>query len=262
MNFGCCTPEGKSTLYVGVQEKNTTCMTFSAAPQGSVRLADDVVRAGNDFQAAWEKAIISGDAAEDDSKGYALNHNAAVRAVELRFVTLARLHLANLRDVLQHSADAEQRALAAQVLGYAEDRQSVTGNLIAATRDPSSNVRNNATRALMVFARYSRTPAGAGLHISSQPFIEMLNSCIWTDRNKSSLALAELTEQRDPKLLSEIRQEALPSLMEMAQWKLMGHAGPSLSILGRIGGLSEKQIERDIETGNRQAILSAAQHAK
>jgi len=262
LNLGCCTPDGKSTLYVGIQEKNTTCMTFSAAPQGSVRLTDDIVRAGADFQAALEKAVVSGDASEDDSKGYAWNHNAAVRAVELRFLALAKLHLDNLKEVLRHSGDAEQRALAAQVLGYAADRQSVAQDLIAATHDPSPGVRNNATRALMVFAGYAHTSAGANLHISAQPFIEMLNSCIWTDRNKSSFALAELTETRDAALLAEIRREALASLLEMAEWKLMGHAQPSLLILGRIGGLSEEQIEKDIEANNRQAILVAAKNAK
>ena len=79
------------------------------------------------------------------------------------------------------------------------------------------------------------------------------------DRNKSSAALAQMTEQRDPALLTELRKEALPSLIEMARWKWMGHASSSLTILGRISGLSDKEIYRDVDAGNRKAIIAAAE---
>ena len=261
LEFVCCTNDQKSMLYVGIEETNSACSVFQPAPQGNVRLTSDVIRAGSDFEAAIGEAVEKGDAAEDDSQGHALNHNPEVRSVQVRFIILAEAHLANLEDVLRDSYDADQRALAAQVLGYVKDKQSVVPNLLAAMHDPSSGVRNNASRALLVFARFSPTLAAGRIQVSPQPFIEMLNSCIWTDRNKSSFALAELTQQRDAALLAEIRKEALPSLMEMARWKLMGYARPSLMILGRIGGLSDEQIEKDLEAGNREAIIAAGRKA-
>ena len=124
-------------------------------------------------------------------------------------------------------------------------------------RDPDPDVRNNATRALLVFAEFSPKPPVQKIKISPQPFIEMLNSCIWSDRNKSSAALAKLTEKRDPALLAEIRSQALPSLLEMASWKNLGHALYPLMILGRIGGLPDDEIQKNLERGNRDSIIAA-----
>jgi len=257
----CCAEDHKSMLYVGVEEAGAPCLRFHPAPNGTVRLPTEVVKAGQEVEAAWEKAILAGDAAEDDSQGYALGHDPGLRAAQFRYVALAQTHRANLLDVLHNSSDDQQRALAAEVLGYIKDKQAVVGDLVAAMRDPSPDVRNNATRTLVVFARFAPEPPAAKIQIPLRPFIELLNSCVWWDRNKSSAALAELTEQRDPALLAELRKEALPSLMEMARWKDMGHAASSLLILGRIGGLSDEQMEKDLETGDREAILDAARKA-
>jgi hypothetical protein len=123
-------------------------------------------------------------------------------------------------------------------------------------------MRNNATRALMVFAGYSPDPPGKKIQISPQPFIEMLNSCVWTDRNKSTAALSELTEKRDPALLAEIQKQALASLVEMAHWKFIGHAASSLTILGRIGRLSDEQTDKDLDAGNRERVIEAAKARK
>jgi hypothetical protein len=258
----CCADGQKSMLYVGIQETGITCSAFQPAPVGTVRLPEDIVRAGKDLEIASEKAMRKGDFGEDDSQGHALNHDPDVRAVQVRFVRLAQVHLANLKDVLQNSSDAEQRALAAEVLGYVAEMQSVVPELVAAMGDPSPDVRNNATRALLVFSRYSAEPPIRKIRVPAQPFIEMLNSCVWTDRNKSSAALAELTEQRDPALLAEIRKQALPSLVEMAKWKWLGHATSSLMILGRIGGLSDEQIQQDLESGKRERVIAAAEANK
>jgi hypothetical protein len=89
----------------------------------------------------------------------------------------------------------------------------------------------------------------------------MLNSCTWSDRNKSAGALEQLTEKRDPALLAEIRDQALTSLVEMAAWKSLGHAWDSLMILGRIGGLTDADIKKDLAQGNRRKVVAAAQTA-
>jgi hypothetical protein len=70
----------------------------------------------------------------------------------------------------------------------------------------------------------------------------MVKSGVWTDRNKASLVLLELTKTRSPALLSELRKEALPALFEMAKWRDVGHAIPARIILGRIAGIPEKQL--------------------
>ena len=68
----------------------------------------------------------------------------------------------------------------------------------------------------------------------------MLNSVAFTDRNKGLSIVSSLTESRDPQLLSELQDRALPSLIEMCRWKSDGHAYHACRILERIAGLPEQ----------------------
>jgi HEAT repeat protein len=163
-----------------------------------------------------------------------------------------------LRDVLRGSADAEHRALAALVIAYADDKRAVVQDLVEAVGDPSSTVRNNAMRALGVMAAFARRRPELGIRVPTAPFIDMLNSLVWTDRNKSSHALAQLTATRDSALLGELRARALPALVDIARWKSPGHAHDGLLILGRIAGWPEERIWQAIQGGEREAIVAAA----
>ena len=256
LNFVCCDAD-KFILYVGIEESGSPSLRFSPAPQGKVSLPDEVLEAGRAFDKAFMEAIEKRDFAEDDSQGHALFHYPAVHFVQERFVPLAARYSEELRNVLRNSADSRQRALAAQVLAYTTDKQSVVQDLVAAMKDPDGGVRNNAMRALRVMAGYTQQQPELHIEISTQPFIGMLNSIEWTDRNKSSLALASLTEKRDPAVLSELRKQALLSLAEMARWKAVGHAQPAFFILGRLDGLSDEQIKSAWDR-DREAVISAA----
>ena len=257
LNFICCAEANKLILFVGIEETGARCQEFAPAPQGTVRLHADVVQASKDIDAAFENMQADG-LEEDDSQGYALFHDPGMRAVQLRFPALAEKNITILRDVLRNSSDAADRAFAAEVLGYAKDKQAVVSDLLDAMRDASDSVRNNAMRALMVFARYAPKEPGGTIRIPGQPFVEMLNSCIWTDRNKSAAALAELTKGRDPAIMTELRMHALPSLVEMARWRSLGHATYSLWILGRLGGLSDEAIQMKLDRGDRESVIGAA----
>jgi HEAT repeats len=257
LNFICCAEGNKLILFVGIEETGARCQEFAPAPQGTTRLPADVVQASKDIDAAFENMQADG-LEEDDSQGYALFHDPGMRAVQLRFPALAEKHLTILRDVLRNSSDASERAFAAEVLGYANDKQAVVSDLLDAMRDASDSVRNNAMRALMVFARYAPKEAGGTIRIPGQQFVDMLNSCIWTDRNKSAAALAELTKGRDPAIMTELRMHALPSLVEMARWRSLGHATYSLWILGRLGGLSDEAIQMKLDRWDRESVIGAA----
>jgi hypothetical protein len=256
LNFVCC-EKGKTTLYVGVQEQDVPDLQFRAAPTGSVRLPFDVLPTGAAFQQAYTMALEAGDHAEDQSEGHSLMHFSEARAAQKKFISLAALHPAILHDVLRNSADAHQRALAAQILAYAADKRDVTADLIYATRDPDDEVRNNATRALWIIAKFGQRKPELQIQVPPTVFIDLLNSLVWTDRNKSSNALLEITFNRDPAVLAEIRAKALLSLVEMARWKAIAHAQASLFLLGRIGGMSEDDIQAAIDRGDRESIISA-----
>jgi hypothetical protein len=249
----CCDDTGKSMLFIGIEEKGFPALHFRPAPKKNVLLPREMVEAGRALDKAIEQGVLSGDAAEDDSQGHSLAHYPPARAIQEQFVKFAARDIKQLRDVLHNSSNAEHRALAADVLAYTKNKQAVVSDLIAASRDPDGGVRNNAIRALGVMAR-----AQAKIKIPWSPFIELLNSAVWGDRNKSSITLFLLTQQRDPVLLAQLRDRALESLVEMSRWKSRGHAQPSFIILGRIAGLPEQEIFEAWERNDRETIINAA----
>jgi hypothetical protein len=168
-----CCDAGKAVLFVGIREKGTPSLQFRPAPQGKVRLPQDVVQAGDDFQKTLSDAVLKGNSGEDQSHGHALSNDPAARAVEELFITFAARDLKLLRDVLRHSTDAEHRALAAQVIAYTANKQAIVNDLIDAMRDPAEGVRNNATRALAVMAGAARQTTRQPIKIPVRPFIEM-----------------------------------------------------------------------------------------
>ena len=255
---GVCCDNGKLLVYVGVEEQGTPALRFNPPPSGHPRLPDEVVRAGAAFDAAFEKAIERGDAEEDQSQGHSLMHDPGARAVQEGFVALADRYGRQLREALRDSADGEERARAAQVLGYATDKGSVVNDLSSAMRDPNAEVRNNATRALWLIAVFAHKAPDRRIQVPAEPFVDLLNSLTWTDRNKASLAMMSLTESRDPALLSILRQKAVPALTEMARWKNSGHAIASVMILGRVAGIPESDLASAVAIGNHATIVDAA----
>lgn len=163
----------------------------------------------------------------------------------------AARHEAVVRSVLRSSADAEQRQIAAQLLGYANQSERQIAELVRASRDPDDLVRNNATRALSVLA--SSSPRVAA-RIPAARFIELLNSGHWSDRDKAGSLLVELSEQRTPKLLAALRAQALQSLLEMARWRSPGHAYYARVLLGRMAGIEETRLQK-LALDNRQVDL-------
>ena len=259
LDFPCCDEKyGKSILYVGIREKGTPALKFRSAPAGDIHLPAEMLRLEELFYDKLGKAVIKGDVAEDDSQGHSLMANAEARAVQEQFIGIAAKDGDLLRKVLRNSSDPSHRALAAQIIAYSPNKRKIINDLVYAMTDPSDSVRNAAVRALAVLARYSQKHPEKGLKISFAPFIDLLNSVIWTDRNKSSLALFPLTDGRDPKLLRELRTKALPSLLDIARWQSPGHASGALMILGRIAGIADGEIFEAIQNGKRDIIIEKA----
>jgi hypothetical protein len=254
-----CCDEGRVILYVGIEEQGRPVMHFREAPRLDVVLTPEVLAAGREFEKAMWAAVQQGAAAEDDSEGHSLaKEGSALRAVQESFIGLAKQNQANLSDVLRNASDASQRALAAQVLGYAPDKQSVVTDLVYAMSDPDGGVRNNAMRALAVIARMTPRPGQSIVLVPYEPFVELLRSPIWSDRNKSSFALMQLTEARNPELLALLRKVSMPELTEMARWSSKGHATPALAILGRLGGMSDVDVFSALDRNDRETIIRSA----
>lgn len=253
-----CCAEGRLIVFAGIQEVGRPALHFRAKPSGAVRLPDDVVAAGKAHWDAFSAAIQRGDTREDDSQGHALSDDPATRTIQLSFIAYAARDRQLLRRVLRESSDDADRALAAMVLGYVQDKQAVVNDLVSAMADPSANVRNNAMRALLVFSEMKPVAGQAGIRVPHEPFVAMLHSVVWTDRNKSCGALSQLTRRRDAALLDLLRRNELRSLVEMARWKSAGHAEDALVILGRIAGRSDEDSRAALAAGDRETIIRAA----
>ena len=231
---GVCCDAGRAILYVGIQEVGGIKPAYRPAPTGNVRLPQELIAANRRFEKALIAAAVSGDLTEDDSQGHALAHNPDMRAVQQGYLHFASEHFALLRDVLMQSSDAHHRALAAQVVGYSSDKRAAADCLLGAVNDADEEVRNNATRAIGVIANYANSNPEKQIRISPDPFIEMVNSPIWTDRNKGTMGLMMLTQKPDSAVYAAIRKKALPALTEMANWKSTMHNGAPRLILERV----------------------------
>jgi hypothetical protein len=64
-----------------------------------------------------------------------------------------------------------------------------------------------------------------------------------------------LTERRDPDILSQLRERALPAIVEMAGWKHLPHALPAYILAGRLAGLSEQELQEKWNQERRDEVL-------
>jgi HEAT repeat protein len=232
----CCAEDGPSTLFVGMHEPGAPVPHFNAEPTGSVKLPADAIRLYDRLMTATGEAVRKGRAGEDDSHGYSLSEDPAARALGVKFHEYAVAHTEELYRVLAESGDVNQREAAAEAPGFAEESQRQVAALVHASFDPSDDVRNNAIRALGVLLRYDPKVVA---QIPLEPYIAMLHFSDWLDRDKTIAVLDGMTMARDPKVLAELRAQALTPLREMAQWRSTGHTLGAILILGRMVGLDD-----------------------
>jgi hypothetical protein len=254
VEFVCCAQDGGVHMFVGVQEDTSPEPHFRPAPTGAVRLPADLVAHSGAVEHALMEAVFKGRAQEDDSQGHALlTQDPEGRALQEQTLPLVARNLDLLKRVLRQSADGEHRAMAARFLGYAPDKQAVVEDLVQASTDPDPGVRNDATRALMVFGMAKTAP-----RIPYAPFVDLLDTPAWTDLNKASSILMVLSSTRDPALLTLLRRQSMPALAAMARWRDRDHSQPAYWMLGRIAGLPDPAIQDHLTRGDADGLIAAA----
>ena len=253
-----CCHDSRAILYVGIEERGAPHFDYRPPPQEPLFLPEEIHRTYALFLSALNEAVRKNEIDEDFTQGHSLISNARARSYQEKFLAQAEKHLDRLRAVLRRSADAEHRAIAAYVIGYAPDKKAVIDDLLYALRDPDDTVRSNAMRALVAIEVYSRRNPQLEIRIPPTWLIEMLNSIIWTDRTSAAVNLVNLTEERDQETLDRIRDRALSALLDMARWKHLPHALPAYILLGRILGLEEKEIQEYWAGENRLELVKRA----
>jgi hypothetical protein len=241
INLVCCDINGDLMIYLGMGETDDVNM-YNKQPRQHARLPAKMIAAYNDYERQLEPAIKKGEASEDDSNGYALIKYLPARQEQNKFIVFAKQYQALLCAVIRNSVYQRDRAAATQVIAYSADKRKAIDCLIYAVNDNNDEVRNNAARALEILAGYLHKHPEVKISIPAAPFIKMMNSPEWTDRNKAASVLLQLTESRDRALLNELKQKCLPSIIEMAKWKDRAHAFFTFVILGRIAGIDDQQL--------------------
>ena len=253
-----CCDAGKTVMYVGIEEKGSPHFDIREAPEGDVELPKGILANYRDFLDAYASAVRRGATAEDLTQGHSLMADPLTREIQMKFFDLAKNDMRELRDALHNSSDDELRAAAVYILSYAADKHAIVDDLQFALRDADPAVRANGVHGLLALLVYSRLHPEAGIKIEPTWFIEMLNSLSWTDRDHALKALQLLTDTRDASTLGQLRERALPALIEMSRWKTLAHALPAFVLTGRVAGLSDEQIQEAWTNGKRESVIAAA----
>ena len=248
----CCDAHDKWIFYIGLPGRNVEVIRHNPQPKGATSFPPEVLTLYSQVMDLIGESVHT-QAIEDRSQGYALSAYPPLRAKQLAMRDYATRHAALIRRVLNKSADPSQRSVAAQLMGYAIHNQAQILALVQASRDADETVRNNAIRALGVLAESRPSIAK---QIPATGFVALLNSGVWTDRNKGGLLIEALTRTRDQKLLRSVSRRASDSLLEMAQWREFGHAQGARLILGRIAGIDEERLQR-LAHDDPNAIIKA-----
>jgi hypothetical protein len=233
----CCF-DGKTVLYVGIEERDAAHYEIRQPPGGAVVLPDEVIDAYQDFRAARQDPAQARERQE--------------------LPDLVAMHLDVLRAVLRESSDELQRAAAAYLLAYAPRKLEIVDDLRFALGDADPVVRATAVRSLTALAALGKQDPSLRIRVDPAWFVDMLHSLAWSDRMEASRALDTLTQERDEGVYGRLRQLAMDELVEMARWKTAEHALPPFRLLGRIAGLSEQEIQSAWTSGGREQVISAA----
>lgn len=263
VEIACC--ERKNMiLYVGVEERDSPRFEFHPQPNGDAALPDELMDNYRKLLSQVGESLRARNADEDLTNGYSLMADPDSRQTQQSFLEFAAKDLPLIDKVLRESRDTEQRIAAAYIMQYAprdpRSAKTMLNGLQYALQDPEDGVRDMAIRSLKAVAVGAKLHPDQELRIEPTWFVELLNSIVWSDRRNASLALVDLTDDRNADSLALIRERALPSVLEMARWRDLSHALPAFILAGRLAGLDEKQIQEAWTSGDREPVLKKALH--
>ncbi len=253
-----CCEKGKAIVYVGIEERGAVHFQYRDEPDGEMQVPKDVEEVYFEFLKQVNEATRAEMPEEDLTAGHSLMRFEPAREAQRRFIGLAERNDAALRNVLHQAGDPVQRAIAVYVLGYAKDKNKVLDEMFYALKDSDETVRSNALRSLGAISVKAKLDPDAEIKIPATWFIEMLNSLSWSDRTQAARFLVNLTESRDPRILTQIKDRAFDSIVEMAKWKQAEHSLPAYILLGRVAGLPEEDMQHAWSTGDRDLMIKRA----
>lgn len=158
-----------------------------------------------------------------------------VQDAESQFIEKTPKQFAAVRRVLEEDADEKARAAAAFVLAYGKTRREVVDALVPAMDDPSSLVRNNAVRVLMMTQDGADEPL-----VPIDARLKTLQYPETTDRNKAGYGLLALLKRYEGRpdraeIHRRVRADAGKTLEAMAALQQPNNRDPAREILALLG---------------------------
>lgn len=215
---------GHHIIFVGLPGKSNIPIEYLPAPE------PNVVTAPSELTELYQQTMNANlrrlqTRSDENNRAYAELRN--------QMKKIATSAAAGLPDVLRGASAPNERAVAAYGLGLIAVSADQINALSAACRDPHEGVRNNAIRAIGSLIDERPELANSVPHL---PFVELLNSPTWTDRNKAMFVLEGLTKSGDETVLRDLHRMAFQSLTEMLEWPEV-YAQSAQLLLSRIAHL-------------------------
>ncbi len=234
VNYYDGAPRAFLTVDVVERADSARRMAFAAPPRDSVPDPAGLVAAFGKYFEQGMKLLQSGTLPPAEPACAVLHcvpgaDHASMRAETERFARAVPKYREQILRVLRTDRDPQKRAGAAFLLGYLTDAQWVANALAPAIADPSSSVRNNALRVLIMLAQ--RTPR---VDIPIAPVLRALQYPTTTDRNKAGYVVAALADR--PENRDVIRRTVGNLLLDMLQLEQPNNHDPAFQILRKISG--------------------------
>jgi hypothetical protein len=242
-----CCEDQNSVLFVGIEERDGPHIEFHPEPSGNAALPAGIMGAYRQFLAALQRTAQRTSQTERDP---------GLSESEEKFASFATSNLAELRDTLRNGPEAEERAAAAVVIGYAPKKNDVAPDLHYALRDPDESVRSNAIRSL--HASLQSADSAETIPVPLATLIDLLHSLVLSDRLEAADMLVTITNDGNREALALLRARALPALVEMARWESLRYAIRPYILVGRIAGFSEPEIRKWWSDGEREHVIQRA----
>lgn len=257
-----CCEDKFLVLYVGIEEAGGPHLDLHF-PTSDLALPPAVQEAYEGMLGKLADLPSTSPIRDNWSLGYSIVDNEEIRAYQIQFIELSKTFNAELRQVLRESADDEQRAAAAYILGYAPKEQSTINDLQYALRDGIAPVRHAAMRALVASAVSLANDPAAEAKVQPTWLVANLASPVWNDRLEAARALTDLTtpelvKNPDPTILPLLRERAVSSLTEIASWQNPRHALPGFLLLARVAGFTAEETEAAWQNPDREPFFREA----
>lgn len=254
----CCLGDDV-VLYIGILENGAKPFSLHSPPTEDLALPTKVDLVYKRLLHALEAAYERGATGETYNMGYPLSEDAEARRYQETLALVVDPYVEDLGQILRRSADEPTRAAAAYILAYTKHKAEAETHLQFALRDFDPDVRLNALRSLgfigQALALAPPDEEGNRKTVSPTWLIEMLQSVSFEDRLESARMLVKLVPKENASALSQIEERALPALVQMAQWSVPEHAAAAYTLLGRIAGLPEVDIEKSFREKHRETVL-------